>query len=182
VNKIFLRWLRYRNNNQLHQLTFKRTNRHTWVTPPILHRQRKPKRMLVHTIWFMPEYNSKLHLSLTHSWSWALLEKLTTVQLLKNFPKFKEPEGSSPCSREPSTGPYVEPDQSNPYHPILSLIHFNIVHPPTSWSSQWSLSFGLSHQYPICIPLTAFLKWLNKMLHYIILNVLWTKNIKIRPK
>jgi hypothetical protein len=32
-----------------------------------------------------------------------------------------EPEGSIPCSQEPSTGPYPEPDQSNPYHP-------NIVH------------------------------------------------------
>jgi hypothetical protein len=32
-----------------------------------------------------------------------------------------EPEGSLPCSQEPSTGPYTEPDQSNPYHPILSL-------------------------------------------------------------
>jgi hypothetical protein len=29
--------------------------------------------------------------------------------------------------------------------------HFNIVHPPTSRSSQWSLSFCFSHQYPICI-------------------------------
>jgi hypothetical protein len=35
----------------------------------------------------------------------------------------------------------------------LSKIHFNIVHRPTSWSSQWSLSFWISHQYPICIPL-----------------------------
>jgi hypothetical protein len=26
--------------------------------------------------------------SLTHSWSWALLEKLTIVQLLENFPAF----------------------------------------------------------------------------------------------
>jgi hypothetical protein len=40
-----------------------------------------------------------------------------------------EPEVSLPCSQEPSTGPYSEPDQSNPYHPILSEIHFNIVHP-----------------------------------------------------
>jgi hypothetical protein len=29
----------------------------------------------------------------------------------------------------------------------LSKIHFNIVHPPTSSSSQWSLSFRISHQY-----------------------------------
>jgi hypothetical protein len=32
-----------------------------------------------------------------------------------------EPEGSLPCSEEPSTGPCPEPDQSSPYHPILSL-------------------------------------------------------------
>jgi hypothetical protein len=31
---------------------------------------------------------------------------------------FKEPEGSSPCSHEPSTGPYPELDRSSPYHPI----------------------------------------------------------------
>jgi hypothetical protein len=28
-----------------------------------------------------------------------------------------EPEGSLPCLQEPSTGPYLEPDQSSPYHP-----------------------------------------------------------------
>jgi hypothetical protein len=34
--------------------------------------------------------------------------------------------------------------QTNPIHIIpfcIAKIHFNIVHPPTSWSSQWSLSF-----------------------------------------
>jgi hypothetical protein len=30
-------------------------------------------------------------------------------------------EGSLLCSQEPSTGPYPEPDQSSPYHPILYL-------------------------------------------------------------
>jgi hypothetical protein len=35
----------------------------------------------------------------------------------------------------------------------LSKIHLNIVNPPMSRSSQWSLSFWLSHQYPIYIPL-----------------------------
>jgi hypothetical protein len=45
---------------------------------------------------------------------------------------------------------------NNPIHTIpsyLSKIDFNIVHPPTSLSSQWSLSFWLSHQYPACSPL-----------------------------
>jgi hypothetical protein len=43
--------------------------------------------------------------------------------------------------------------QTNRYHPILFKIHFNIVHPPTSWFSRWSLSFWIFQQYPICIPL-----------------------------
>jgi hypothetical protein len=32
-----------------------------------------------------------------------------------------EPKGSFSCSQESSTGPYPEPDQSSPYHFILSL-------------------------------------------------------------
>jgi hypothetical protein len=42
----------------------------------------------------------------------------------------------------------------NPIHTIpsyLSKIHFNIVHPSTSWLFQSALSLWLSHQYPICI-------------------------------
>jgi hypothetical protein len=30
-------------------------------------------------------------------------------------------EGSLLCSQEPSTGPYPEQNQSNPYHPILFI-------------------------------------------------------------
>jgi hypothetical protein len=45
-----------------------------------------------------------------------------------------EPEGSLPYSQEPSTGPYPEPDQSSPYHPI-SKIHLNIILPSMSSSS-----------------------------------------------
>jgi hypothetical protein len=41
---------------------------------------------------------------------------------------FMEPESSLPCSQEPSIGPYLEPDQSSPYHPIVSNINFNIIH------------------------------------------------------
>jgi hypothetical protein len=32
-----------------------------------------------------------------------------------------EPEDSLPCSQEPSTGPYPEPDQSSPLHPEVIL-------------------------------------------------------------
>jgi hypothetical protein len=48
----------------------------------------------------------------TQSWSWALLEKPPIVR------HFMELELSLPCAQEPSTGPYPEPDQSNPSHSI----------------------------------------------------------------
>jgi hypothetical protein len=32
-----------------------------------------------------------------------------------------EPEGSLPCSEEPSTNPYPELDEHSTYHPTLSL-------------------------------------------------------------
>jgi hypothetical protein len=32
-----------------------------------------------------------------------------------------ERESLLPCSQEPSTGPYLEPDESIPFHPILFL-------------------------------------------------------------
>jgi hypothetical protein len=85
--------------------------------------------------------------SLTHG-AEPFLRSCQLCSYSKTCQHFMEPEGSLSCSQEPSTGPYPEPDQSN----LLSL-HFNILHPPTSWSSKWSISFWLSHQYPICIPL-----------------------------
>jgi hypothetical protein len=68
-----------------------------------------------------------------------------------------ELEDSLLCSKEPSTAHILS--QINPGHTTpsyLSKIHFNITHSCTSWSSQWSHSFWLSHQYPICIPLSPF--------------------------
>jgi hypothetical protein len=36
--------------------------------------------------------------------------KLIVTQLIKKYPAFfMEPEGSSPCSQKPATGPYPEP-------------------------------------------------------------------------
>jgi hypothetical protein len=60
---------------------------------------------------------------------------------------FMVSEGSLPHSQELSTGPHPEPDQSSSHHPI--------IYPPTSWSSYWSLSIGLSHPYPVRVPLLS---------------------------
>jgi hypothetical protein len=65
--------------------------------------------------------------------SWDAANCAATQETPSNF---KEPETSSPCSQEPSTGPYPEPDRSSPYIPFyISKIYFNIVYSPTSWSS-----------------------------------------------
>jgi hypothetical protein len=86
----------------------------------------------------------KLVTSLTHG-AEPFLRSRQLCRHSRTSQHFMEPEGSIPCSQEPSTGPYPEPYQSNPHHPILSTkIHFSIVHPPTSWSSQRFLSFWLS--------------------------------------
>jgi hypothetical protein len=87
-------------------------------------------------------------LSLTNSWSWALLEKLPIVQLLENFPAFN---GTRRFITAVTYALHRCLSWARSLPSYLSKIHYNIVHPSTSWSSQWSLPFWLSHQYPICI-------------------------------
>jgi hypothetical protein len=73
---------------------------------------------------------------------------------------FMEPEGSLSCSQEPSSGPYTEPDQSNPYHHILFkyctltyalvflVVSFLLAFPPISYMHSSSPQFVL-HALPI---------------------------------
>jgi hypothetical protein len=64
------------------------------------------------------------------------------------------PKGQYGVHKSPPLDPILS--HISPIHSItayLSNIHFNIVHSYTSWCSQWSLSFWLSHGYPTCIPL-----------------------------
>jgi hypothetical protein len=72
---------------------------------------------------------------------------ILNICLTKTDSVAQEPEGSSPHSQQPATGPCTEPVESNP-HPQVNLpkIHSDHIFPPTPWSSKWSLSFGLSHQ------------------------------------
>jgi hypothetical protein len=61
----------------------------------------------------------------------------------------------------------------------LSKIHFNIVHLPTSWSFQWSLSFWCSHQYPTCIPLlphSCYMPCLSPILLDLIISIMLEKS------
>jgi hypothetical protein len=63
----------------------------------------------------------------------------------RTYQHFIQAERSLPCS--PPMMPIVS--KYNPVHTIpsyLSNIHLNIIQPPTSLSSQWSISFRLSHQ------------------------------------
>jgi hypothetical protein len=75
--------------------------------------------------------------SLTHSWSWALLKKLPIVLPLKNFPAFYGTRRFITAFTRALhwSLSWARLIQSLPSHPISLKIHFNIVHPPTSWSS-----------------------------------------------
>jgi hypothetical protein len=102
----------------------------------------------MHSFYALHIYNYLL----TYLRSWALLQKLPIMQPLKNFPAFYGTRrfitvftGAVHWSLS-----WARSIQSIPSHPIPLR---SIVHPPTSWSSYWSLSFWIPHQYPICIPL-----------------------------
>jgi hypothetical protein len=53
-------------------------------------------------------------------WSSALLEKPAVAQPLKTFPVFYGIRKFLPFSQDPSTGLYIEPQETNP-HPNLFL-------------------------------------------------------------
>jgi hypothetical protein len=68
--------------------------------------------------------STKWTVSLTHSLTHGAEPFLRSRQLCSystTSQHFMEPAGSLPCSQEPSNDPYPEPDQFNPYHPILFL-------------------------------------------------------------
>jgi hypothetical protein len=75
------------------------------------------------------------------------------VQLLKNFPAFYGTRRFITVFTRALHWSLSWARSIQSIHLILSKTYFNTVHPPTSWTSLWSLSFKLSHQYPICIPL-----------------------------
>jgi len=67
-----------------------------------------------------------------HVSSWfggsVLLEKLTVPQLIKNLLVIYETQNSFPCSQELTTGPCLEPDQSNSHSRIQSGLLIQVPH------------------------------------------------------
>jgi hypothetical protein len=67
---------------------------------------------------------------LTYSWSWALLEELPILQLLKNFPAFY---GTRRFITVFTRALHWSLSWARSIPSYLSKIHFNVVHPPTPW-------------------------------------------------
>jgi hypothetical protein len=81
----------------------------------------------------------------------------TTTQELTNSVA-PEPEGSSPCSQQPATGPYPEPGESAPPHPPQSIALRSLLIP--------SFHLGLSSRlFPSGLPTKTFYIFLSSLMH-----------------
>jgi hypothetical protein len=80
-----------------------------------------------------------------------------------------EPEGSLPCSQDPTTGPILS--QINPVHNFPSYfpnIHSNIILPSTPRSSELSLPLGS----PIKLSMVQVF-WLLSLCAFMLNNLIW---------
>jgi hypothetical protein len=86
-------------------------------------------------------------------WDKIHLGNLTVAQLINKLRTFLEAKGSLPSSQEPSTGRYVEQDSCSSHSCSLLLKHSIQYAPHLHVSPKLSLSFRLSYQSSVCIPL-----------------------------
>jgi hypothetical protein len=83
----------------------------------------------------------KLTHSLTHSLTHGAEPFLRSCQLCthsRTSQRFMEPESSLPRSQEPSTGPYPQPDRSNPYHTVADSRQGVVL-----WLGGWAWGYQL---------------------------------------
>jgi hypothetical protein len=66
-------------------------------------------------------------------------------------PSFIELESSLPCSQQPTTEFYLQPDEFIPNHPIIFNSHLYIIIPSTSRSSKLSVSFTFYKQNSVSV-------------------------------
>ena len=100
-------------------------------------------------------------------WCRVLLEKVTGLQLVKEFPAFLwNPKVHYRTHKRSPPVPTL--GQPNPVHiPTSHLleIHPNIIHPSTPMSPQWSLSLRFPHQDPIRPPLLTHTRHMPSPCH-----------------
>jgi len=98
-------------------------------------------------------------------WCRVLLEKLTSLQLVKKFAAFLwNPKVHYRTHKRPPPAPIL--GQQNPVHiPTSHLLEIqpNIIHPSTS--PQWSLSLRFPHQDPIRPPLHTHMRHMPSPFH-----------------
>jgi hypothetical protein len=101
----------------------------------------------------LPE-NSFTHSLMELSPSWEAANCAPTQELPSIL---WNPKAHYRVHKSPAMVPIL--NQINPIHTIpsyFSKIHFNIVHPPTTWSSQWSLPFWLSYMHCLSPPFVLY--------------------------
>jgi hypothetical protein len=111
--------------------------------PPQPLKDRKWNRQAVWNCVSLLETN----LFLTHTltpWCRILFENLIVTLLVKKYLAFlRNPKVHHRVHKSPPLDPILsQPNAVRPIDPCLPKVHFNVILPPTSRSSKWSLAFG----------------------------------------
>jgi hypothetical protein len=73
-----------------------------------------------------------------------------------------EPENSLPCSQEPATGTYPEPNKFNQQPVMLFKTNFNLILLSMPRSPRRSLSFRVSNQNLVCMSVLSHARYIPR--------------------